>query len=122
MASTRRIPPPPFEGNDRLITQIITAGWAVALVVVLIVRSSLPGNERWWVWTCVTGVVLGCFGLWYVPHLQRRRAEAAGRRAAALAPQAGLPAGEAAAGPQDSPLNDSNTVSSSETPGKSIRS
>ena len=122
MASTRRTPPPPFEGNDRLITRVITAGWAVALVVVLIVRSSLPGSERWWVWTCVTGVAMGCFGLWYVPHLQRRRAEAAGRRAGARAPEAGLPGGEAPAGPQDSPLNDSNTVSSSETPGKSIRS
>ena len=121
MASTRRTPPPPYEGDERLITQVITAGWAVALIVVLIVRSSLPGNERWWVWTCVTGVVMGCFGLWYVPHLQRRRAEAAGRRAAG-APEAGLPAGEAPAGPQDSPPNDSNTVSSSETPGRSIRS
>jgi len=82
VASTRRTPPPPLEGNDRLITAVITAGWAVALVVVLIVRSSLPAGERWWIWTCVTGLVLGFFGLWYVPHLQRRRAEAAAQRAA----------------------------------------
>ncbi len=82
MAAPRRTPPPPLEGNDRLITAVITAGWAVALVVVLIVRSSLPADERWWVWTCVTGLVLGFFGLWYVPHLQRRRAEAATQRAA----------------------------------------
>ena len=122
MAATRRTPPPPLEGNDRLITSVITAGWAVALVVVLIVRSSLPAGERWWVWTCVTGVVLGCFGLWYVPRLQRSRAETAGRRAAARADEAGPPAGEAAAGTQDSPLNDSNTVSSSETPGRSTSS
>ncbi len=122
MASTRRTPPPPLEGNERLITSVITAGWAVALVVVLIVRDSLPAGERWWVWTCVTGVVLGCFGLWYVPHLQHRRAETAERRAQDRAREAGLPAAEAAAGPQDSPLNDSNTVSSSETPGRSTRS
>ena len=122
MASTRRTPPPPLEGNDRLITTVITAGWAVALVVVLIVRDSLPAGDRWWVWTCVTGVVLGCFGLWYVPHLQRRRDEMAGRRAAARAHEAVLPAREAAAGTQDSPLNDSNTVSSSETPGRSTSS
>ena len=82
MAAPRRTPPPPLEGNDRLITAVITAGWAVALVVVLIVRSSLPAGERWWVWTCVTGLVLGFFGLWYVSHLQRRRAEAAAQRAA----------------------------------------
>jgi Protein of unknown function (DUF2530) len=82
VASTRRTPPPPLEGNDRLVTAVITAGWGVALVVVLIVRSSLPAGERWWVWTCVTGLVLGFFGLWYVPHLQRRRAETATQRAA----------------------------------------
>ena len=117
MASTRRTPPPPLEGNDRLITAVITAGWAVALVVVLIVRTSLPAGERWWVWTCVTGLVLGFFGLWYVPHLQRRRAEAAARRAA-RAQHSGI----GAAGPQDSPENDSKTVSSSETPGRSTSS
>jgi uncharacterized protein DUF2530 len=127
VAPTRRTPPPPLEGNDQLITQVITAGWAMALIVVLIVRGSLPGDERWWVWTCVTGVVLGCFGLLYVPHLQRRRAEAAERRAAARVRQGDRPAGpsaagQSAAGTQDSPLNDSNTVSSSETPGRSTRS
>ena len=122
MPSTRRTPPPPLEGNDRLITAAITAGWAVALVVLLIVRSNLPAGERWWVWTCVTGLVFGSFGLWYAPHLQRRRAATAERRAAARAPEAGLPAADAPAGTQDSPLNDSNTVSSSETPGRSTRS
>ena len=112
MSSTRRTPPPPLEGNDRLITTVITAAWAVALVVVLIVRDSLPAGQRWWVWTCVTGLVFGGFGMWYVPHLQRRRAGTAARRAA-QAQQAGA---------QDSPVNDSNTVSSSETPGRSTRS
>ena len=119
MASTRRTPPPPLEGNDRLITQAITAGWAVALIVLLIVRDRLPAGERWWVWTAVTGLVLGGFGLLYVPHLQRRRAEAAERRAQGR--EAGLPAPEAATGTQDS-LNGSNTVSSSETPGRSTKS
>ena len=122
MAAPRRTPPPPLEGNDRLITAAITAGWAVALVVLLIVRSSLPAGERWWVWTCVAGLVYGGFGLWYVPHLQRRRTVAAERRAAARAPEAGLPAADAPAGSQDSSLNDSNTVSSSETPGSSTKS
>ena len=90
-----------------MITTTITAGWVAALVVVLIVRSSLPSGERWWLWTCVTGVVFGLFGLWYVPHLQRSRAATAARRAARR---------------QDSPENDSNTVSSSDTPGMSTRS
>jgi H+/Cl- antiporter ClcA len=90
-----------------VITTTITVGWVVALIVVLIVRDSLPAGERWWVWTCVTGVVFGLFGLFYVPHLQRSRAEAAARRAALG---------------QDPPENDSNTVSSSATPGRSTRS
>ena len=90
-----------------MITTTITVGWAVALVVLLIVRDRLPSGERWWLWTCVTGLVFGFFGLWYVPHLQHRRTETAARRAA---------------GRQDSPENDSNTVSSSETPGMSTRS
>ena len=82
VASPRRSPPPPLEGNAGLITAVITAGWAIALVVVMIIRDSLPPAERWWVWTCTTGLVFGLFGLWYVPHLQRRRATAAERRAA----------------------------------------
>ncbi len=113
MASPRRSPPPPLEGNAGLITAVITAGWAIALIVVLILRDSLPPAERRWVWTCATGLVLGFFGLWYVPHLQRRRATAAERRAARSAnPEPG----------QAPPLNDSKTVSSSETPGRSTRS
>jgi hypothetical protein len=113
VASPRRSPPPPLEGNAGLITAVITAGWAIALVVVLIIRDSLPPAERWWVWTCTTGLALGFFGLWYVPHLQRRRATAAARRAARSAgPEPG----------QAPPLNDSKTVSSSETPGRSTRS
>jgi hypothetical protein len=113
VASPRRSPPPPLEGNAGLITAVITAGWAIALVVVLIIRDSLPPAERWWVWTCATGLVFGFFGLWYVPHLQRRRATVAARRAARSAgPEPG----------QAPPLNDSKTVSSSETPGRSTRS
>ena len=113
VATPRPSPPPPLEGNARLITTVITAGWVIALLVVLFVRGSLPPAERWWAWTCTTGLVLGFFGLWYVPHLQRRRASAAERRAAQSAnPEPG----------QAPPLNDSKTVSSSETPGRSTRS
>jgi len=113
VATPRPSPPPPLEGNARLTTTVITAGWVIALLVVLFVRSSLPPAERWWVWTCVTGSVLGFFGLWYVPHLQHRRAGAAARHAARPGYQE--PA-------QVPPLNDSKTVSSSETPGRSTRS
>jgi uncharacterized membrane protein len=74
--------PPPLEANDQQVTAVITAAWAIALVVLLIVRDSLPAGSRWWIWTCVTGLGMGLFGLWYVPRLKRGRARAAARRAA----------------------------------------
>ena len=93
--------PPPLEANDQLVTGVVAAGWAVALIVLLIVRDRLPADARWWIWTCVAGLVMGLFGLWYVPRLKRGRVRAAARRAE---------------GQSDS---GSNTVSSTDTPGKS---
>jgi hypothetical protein len=130
----RPSPPPPLEADDVLVVRVITAGWAVALVVLLIVRGSLPAGQRWWVWTCVAGLAFGIFGLWYVPRLKRGRVRAAAERsgegemagggedgAAGEDGETGE-AGEAAqaqSAPRDS---DSNTVSSTETPGRSTRS
>jgi Protein of unknown function (DUF2530) len=107
----RPTPPPPLEANDQLVTGAITAGWAVALIVLLIVRNDLPADARWWLWTCVTGLVMGLFGLWYVPRLKRGRARAAAAR------------GAAAGSDQSAPrASGSNTVSSTDTPGKSTMS
>jgi Protein of unknown function (DUF2530) len=78
----RPAPPPPLEANDQLVTGVGTAGWAIALVVLLIVRASLPAGDRWWIWTCACGVAMGLFALWYVPRLKRGRARAAASRAA----------------------------------------
>lgn len=103
-------PPPPREADDRLVTASITAAWAVALVVLVILRGSLPPGERWWVWTCVAGFGLGLWGLWYVPMLKRGRARVAAR--------GGQPS-EASSVSRD---NGSKTVSSTETPGRSTRS
>ena len=80
MTSSRRPAPPPLEGNDQRGTAIGTAAWAVALVVLLILREQIPADERWWIWVCATGLVMGLFGLWYVPRLKRSRARAAERR------------------------------------------
>ncbi len=102
----RPSPPPPLEGNDQLVTGVGTAGWAIALVVLLVVRDRLPADARWWIWTCVAGLGFGLFGLWYVPRLKRARAKAALRARDQSAPR-------------DS---GSKTVSSTETPGKSTRS
>ena len=107
-------PPPPLEANDQVVIWAGTAGWAVALVVLLIIRDSLPADQRWWIWTCACGVAFGIFASWYVPRLKRGRARAAARRAASGA------AGESGqSAPRDS---GSNTVSSTETPGRSTRS
>jgi uncharacterized protein DUF2530 len=79
-----RLPaPPPLEANDQLVAAVITAGWAVTLVVLLVLREQIPPGERWWIWTCVAGVVMGLFALWYVPRLKRARARSAARRARA---------------------------------------
>ena len=106
----RPTPPPPLEANDQLVTASITVGWAVALIVLVIVRGSLPAGARWWIWTCVAGLVMGLFALWYVPRLKRGRARAAARRATAPSDE------PAQSAPRDS---GSNTVSSTDTPGKS---
>jgi phosphate/sulfate permease len=97
----RLSPPPPLEANDQLVTGVITAGWATALVVLLIIRGSLRADVRWWIWTCVAGLALGLFGLWYLPRLKRARTRSA------------------QSAPRD---NGSKTVSSTDTPGKSTRS
>lgn len=108
------------------MTGVITLGWIIALVVLLIIRSQLPGDARWWLWTCLTGALMGLFGLWYVPFLKNRRARFAAEHARQAV--ADVPAGPPAAD-QAQPSsgyvsrdNGSNTVSSTETPGKSTRS
>lgn len=101
------------------MTAVITLGWVLALVVLLFVRHSLPAGVRWWVWTCVCGVLMGLFGLWYVPLLKRRRARMAAQRAP-LAESEGS-AAQLSSG-YVSRDSGSNTVSSTETPGNSTRS
>jgi cyanate permease len=58
--------PEPIRTNDTAAVGIGTIAWAVVLVGLLIFRPA----ESWWIWTCVTGVGFGLFGLWFV----RRRA------------------------------------------------
>ena len=103
----RPSPPPPLEANDQVVIWVGTAGWTVALVVLLIVRDSLPAGQRWWIWTCVCGVAFGLFAMWYVPRLKRGRARAADK------------GGTDQSAPRDS---GSNTVSPTEIPGSSTRS
>ncbi len=104
------------------MTAVITLGWVLALVVLLSVRSALPADVRWWIWTCACGTAMGLFGLWYVPFLKSRRARVATERAASTEPQESGPQLSEPASGYVSRDNGSNTVSSTETPGKSTRS
>ena len=83
MTSDRRPAPPPLEANERLVTWAGIAAWVVALIVLLAVREHIPPSDRWWIWTCVAGIGLGVFALFYIPHLHRSRERAARRRAQA---------------------------------------
>ena len=119
----RRPAPPPKEADDRLVTAVITAAWAIALAVVLAVRHSLPIGARWWVWTCAFGLGMGLFGLWYVPFLKRHRARLAARRAQLdEVSDAGGVSGPASDSGYVSRDSGSNAVSSTETPGRSTKS
>jgi hypothetical protein len=69
-----------MEGNDQLVTAVITGAWAVALIVVAVLRDRLPAGDRWWLWTCLAGLCLGIFALWYVPRMKRARARSDARR------------------------------------------
>ena len=109
-----------------MVTITITLGWLIALVVLLFVRNLLHAEVRWWLWTCTCGVLMGLFGLYYVPFLKRKRERIAAARAAAAAAESPtvLPnTGETQlSSGYVSRDNGSNTVSSTETPGKSTRS
>ena len=131
----RRPAPPPREADDRQVTAVITAGWAIALVVLVAIRHSLPADVRWWVWTCAFGLGMGLFGLWYVPFLKRHRARLAARRAQldASSDASGVSGAGGASGPAGgsdagadsgyvSRDSGSNAVSSTETPGRSTKS
>lgn len=63
----------PLETNERVPLGIGIVCWAVALVVLLILRDRLPDTHAWWIWTCVAGICGGVFGFFYIPYIRRRR-------------------------------------------------
>ncbi len=81
MTRPRRPDPPPLQTNDVLIAAVGMVAFGVAFVVLMIVP--LASQHHWWRWVCVTGFLMGVFGCWYIPRLQRARAQAAERRAKA---------------------------------------
>ncbi|MFC6577212.1 DUF2530 domain-containing protein [Planomonospora parontospora] len=64
MNQPRRQDLQPLKTNDTATILMGMVLWAVALVVLLLL--GLDPEDRWWIWTCVSGLGLGVFGLWYV--------------------------------------------------------
>ncbi|MFF4412307.1 DUF2530 domain-containing protein [Streptosporangium sp. NPDC001559] len=60
----------PLRTNDTTTILVGTVLWAVALVVLLVVRPA--PEQQWWMWTCVSGICGGVFGLWFVRRRDRR--------------------------------------------------
>ena len=86
--------------NDGVRTVAVgTALWAVALVVLLIMREELAASDRsWWIWTAVAGLGLGLLGFEYA----RRRRDAIARVRAYRSDHAGTPEADEQAPPQNS--------------------
>jgi hypothetical protein len=58
--------PPPYAPNAVPPIIVVTLGWLIALIVLLIV-----GNDTWWRWVCVTGFGLGALGIPAMARYQR---------------------------------------------------
>ena len=66
MPSARRPPPAPVETDGVRVLVIGTVLWALALCALLLLGDRLRGDGREdWVWTCLTGTVLGLVGIAY---------------------------------------------------------
>ncbi|WP_101258830.1 DUF2530 domain-containing protein [Streptomyces barkulensis] len=74
--SGEREAPEPLEGN--VVATVVggTVIWFTLFLVQLPFYGWFDDHDRtWWLWTCLTGGVLGLYGIWFV-----RRREAALRR------------------------------------------
>lgn len=82
--AVRRPDPPPLETDDVRVVAAGTALWAVALLVLVVLRLAGLGVHTWWIAMCACGAVLGLLG---VRYCQRRRAAIARDAEAGVAPQ-----------------------------------
>ena len=72
----RRPDPPPLETDDVKIIAAGTAVWAIAFVVLLVLKAAGTDIRGWWLWMCASGALLGLVGVRYCAR--RRRGLAAG--------------------------------------------
>jgi hypothetical protein len=75
--------PPPLETDDVKVVAVITAGWAVGLVVLVVLKLTGGEVRDWWLAMCGYGLALGLYGIRYC----RRRHAAIARDAARGIPQ-----------------------------------
>lgn len=71
----RRPDPPEWVTNDIPVVAGGTALWALALVVLLVLRvAGVDGVHDWWFAMCACGSALGLVGVRFVQRGQARRA------------------------------------------------
>jgi len=67
-------PVPAVDADGLRVVSVGTALFAVAAVVLALLRPSLLAAGRgWWLWVCVSGFLLGLVGLLYCWNRVRRR-------------------------------------------------
>ena len=70
--AARRPDPPPLETDDVRTVAVITSAWAVALLVLVVLRlTGATRVETWWMVMCGYGLLLALVG---VRHCRRRHA------------------------------------------------
>lgn len=70
----------PLEHDGLVPIAMLTAAWAIAAVVLFVLRADLANTDQtWWIWTCVAGFGLGLLGYTF----SRRRRDALRARSSA---------------------------------------
>ena len=68
----RRPDPEPLETNDVAIVAGGTALWALALVVLLVLKAAGTDVHDWWWQMCLAGALLGLLGVRYCARRRDR--------------------------------------------------
>ena len=73
-ADERRPDPEPLRTDDRKAVLVGISMWTVLACLALIRRDALVADGLgWWLWCCVSGIVLGLAGLAFL-HVREARA------------------------------------------------
>lgn len=75
--------PAPLETDDVKVVAVVTTAWALALVVLVVLKVAGEDVRGWWMGMCGYGIALGLYGVRYC----RRRHEAIAQDRARGIPQ-----------------------------------